>query len=89
MPEEVVVCKRMQRRRRMARNKREAKGPPASGGARLRASGKKAVLLGLTQDQYDDIFAAAKIDGRYATQFLTHYGLAAAKKILGKMSKIA
>lgn len=53
-----------------------------SGGARLIEAGKKAVLLGLTPEQHEKISAAAEADNRRVTQFLTHYGLKAAEKIL-------
>jgi len=56
----------------------------ASGGARLRAAGKRAVLLGLTPEQHTKIREAAEIDRRPVTQFLTFHGLAAAEKILKK-----
>lgn len=53
-----------------------------SGGARLALAGKRPVNLGLTPEQHDTIREAAEKDGRPITQFLTHHGLAAAKKIL-------
>jgi uncharacterized protein (DUF1778 family) len=57
-----------------------AKNKQMSGGARLRASGKRAVLLGLTPEQHAAIRAAAESEGRPVTQFLVFHGLAAAKK---------
>lgn len=56
----------------------------ASGGARLKASGRVPVLLGLLPDQAETIRAAAAADGRPVTQFLVHYGLETAKRILRK-----
>lgn len=56
----------------------------ASGGARLIASGRKPVLLGLTPEQYEKMGRAAEKIGLKLTQFLVFQGLAAAEKILGK-----
>lgn len=53
-----------------------------SGGARLVEAGKKPVLLGLTPEQHEKIAAAADHEHRRITQFITHYGLRAAEKIL-------
>lgn len=61
----------------------------ASGGKRLAAKGRKPVLLALTPEQHATLFAAAALDNRRATQFLIHYGLAAAGKILSKNGKDA
>lgn len=71
----------------MARKTKSAKSAkPASGGARLIASGRRPVLLGLTADQHATIETAAKAERRPVTQFLLHHGLAAAEKILGNLS---
>ena len=56
----------------------------ASGGSRLKASGRKPVLLGLTPSEHSKVRRAAKIERRPMTQFLLRYGLAAAEKILSK-----
>lgn len=61
----------------------------ASGGARLVASGKRPVLLGLAPDQHECIAEAAAATGRPVTQFLIFHGLMAAKKILEKSVKPA
>lgn len=58
--------------------------PQASGGARLIASGKRPVSLGLLPEQHEKLSAAAALDGRPLTQFLVFHGLKAAEKILGK-----
>lgn len=58
-----------------------------SGGARLTASGRKPILLGVTQAELDTIRQAAQIDRRPVTQFLILHGLAAAERILGKEAK--
>ena len=57
---------------------------PMSGGARIKASGKSPVLLGLPPEQKEMLQRAAELDGRPLTQFLIFHGLAAAKKILEK-----
>lgn len=59
---------------------------PLSGGARLIASGRHPVLLGLQPDQLAKIRSAASADNRPVTQFLIHYGIAAAEKIIAKMA---
>jgi uncharacterized protein (DUF1778 family) len=66
----------------MAKKKSTGKPKQASGGARLKAAGKVAVLLGLRPDQAATLRAAAEKDGRPLTQFLVFHGLAAAEKIL-------
>ena len=60
-----------------------------SGGGQLARSGKKPVLLGLTEEQHATLRDAAAADGRPMTQFLVFHGLAAAKKILEKIPKKA
>ena len=57
---------------------------PMSGGARIKASGKSPMLLGVLPEQKDILRKAAAIDGRPMTQFLLFHALAAAKKILEK-----
>jgi uncharacterized protein (DUF1778 family) len=68
----------------MAKKKPTGKKKQASGGARLTASGKVPVLLGLRPEQAEALRAAAEKDGRPLTQFLIFHGLAAAEKILKK-----
>ncbi len=63
--------------------KKQPKPKPASGGARLVASGKRAMLLGLSPEDRDLIERAAKADSRPMTQFVRLAAVAAAKKILG------
>ncbi len=71
----------------MARKKADLPKKQASGGARLKASGKHPVLVGFNDDQFALLREAAKADGRPMTQFLMFHGLAAAEKILKKLSK--
>lgn len=56
----------------------------ASGGARLKQSGKRPQLLGWSQADAEIIERAAQIEGRPMTQFVQHHALQAAKKILKK-----
>ncbi len=56
----------------------------ASGGARLAASGKKPITLGVTTEEHAELMEAAAQDRRPLTQFLLLHGLAAARKILSK-----
>jgi len=67
----------------MAMAKAKAK-KQTSGGARLIASGRHPVLLGLTPGQREIILRAAEIDGRPVTQFLIYHSLAAGRKIIEK-----
>lgn len=56
----------------------------ASGGARLVASGKIPMTLGLTTEERDLIRQAASAEGRHAmTEFVLHHALEAARKITG------
>ncbi len=63
----------------MASNKKKLK--QASGGARLVASGKRPVTLGLRAVDYDLLKLAAEKENRHLTQFLIYHGLKAAKKL--------
>ena len=59
-----------------------------SGGARLTASGKKPMLLGLTPEQHEEIRLASAAEGRPMAQYAVfHLGLAA-KKTLQKMRNV-
>ena len=58
-----------------------------SGGARLAASGKRPILLGVSAEQHDLLRAAADAESRYVTQFVLHHALAAARKNLAKIPK--
>lgn len=62
------------------------KKPPkqSSGGARLIASGKKPVSLGIWPDDHAVLTAAAQEERIPLTMFLIRSGLEAAKKILEK-----
>lgn len=60
---------------------------PLSGGARLKASGKRAMLIGWPKDGARKIEAAAKAEGRPMAQFVMHHALMAAEKILSESGK--
>jgi hypothetical protein len=51
-----------------------------SGGARLVASGKKPMLLGLTPEQHEEIRLAALSEERPMTQYVIHHVVAFARK---------
>ena len=55
-----------------------------SGGAQLKAAGKTGILLGLTAADIAALDAACAADGRTRANFLTHYGLVAARSVLEK-----
>lgn len=59
----------------------------SSSGSRMRKAGYKPVQLWLTEEQHQQIFAAAEGEGRKATQFLIFHGVKAAKTILRNLSK--
>ena len=46
-----------------------------SGGAKMKASGKKAILLGVTPEQFDKIKLAASLEMRPVTQFVMFYSV--------------
>ena len=70
----------------MARGKAAAAPKPLSGGARMKASGKHPVLLGLTTDEREFLRRAAELDGRPLTQLFMFHTFAAARKIIAKNS---
>lgn len=53
-----------------------------SGGAKLKASGRKAILLGVTPEQFDTFKLAASLEMRPVSQFVTFYALQAAEKVI-------
>ena len=55
-----------------------------SGGAKMKASGKKAILLGVTPEQFDKIKLAASLEMRPVTQFVTFYTVKAAEAVIAK-----
>jgi len=55
-----------------------------SGGAKLRAAGKKAVLLGLTAEQHGLVKQAAEIDMRSMAGFITWAAMTAAQDVVVK-----
>lgn len=67
--------------------KKKPTDKPKSGGARLVASGKKPILLGVTPEQYEKISTAAKADNRPITQYIIHHILKEAEKYFKNLSK--
>ena len=55
-----------------------------SGGAKMKAAGKKAILLGLTPEQFDKIKLAASLEMRPVSQFVAFHTLQAAEKVIAK-----
>lgn len=55
-----------------------------SGGAKLKASGRKAILLGVTPEQFDKIKLAASLEMRPVSQFVTFYAVKAADTVIAK-----
>jgi len=55
-----------------------------SGGARLKLSGKHPILLGVSEEHFQEFSAAAAIENRPVTQFVIHHALMAARKISRK-----
>lgn len=52
-----------------------------SGGAKLKAAGKRCVLLGLNPEVYEQIAKAAAKEMRKVTQFITFHSLRAAQSL--------
>lgn len=61
-------------------NKRKRK--PMSGGAKLKASGRKAIMLAVTPEQADKLKLAASLEMRPVSQFVTFYAIQAAEKVI-------
>ncbi|MCI0705768.1 MAG: DUF1778 domain-containing protein [Planctomycetia bacterium] len=55
-----------------------------SGGAKMKLAGKKAILLGITPEQFDKIKLAASLEMRPVTQFVTFYAVTAADAVIAK-----
>jgi uncharacterized protein (DUF1778 family) len=55
-----------------------------SGGAKMKASGKKPILLGVTPEQFDKIKLAASLEMRPVSQFVTFYAVKAAEAVIAK-----
>lgn len=55
-----------------------------SGGAKLKAAGRKPILLGVTQEQYDKLKLAASLEMRPVSQFVTFHALQAADKVIAQ-----
>jgi uncharacterized protein (DUF1778 family) len=55
-----------------------------SGGAKMKAAGKKAILLGVTLEQFDQIKLAASLEMRPVTQFVTFHAVKAAEVVIAK-----
>jgi len=62
----------------------EKKRKPLSGGAKLKASGRKAIMLAVTPEQFDTFKLAASLEMRPVSQFVTYYALQAAEKAIAK-----
>jgi uncharacterized protein (DUF1778 family) len=55
-----------------------------SGAAHLKAAGKTAILIGLSEDDIAIVDEACEIDGRSRANFVAHYSVLAAEKILAR-----
>jgi uncharacterized protein (DUF1778 family) len=53
-----------------------------SGGAKLKASGRKAILLGVAPGTYERLKEAAEIEMRPLAQFVAYYALVAAQQVI-------
>ncbi len=53
-----------------------------SGGAKLKASGRKAIMLGVTPAQFDNLKLAASLEMRPVSQFVTFYAVQAAETVI-------
>jgi uncharacterized protein (DUF1778 family) len=59
-----------------------------SGGAKLKAAGRKPLLLGVTAEQLGLIRQAAAIELRPVTQFVTFHVLRAAERIIASHARL-
>lgn len=76
----------------MSKDKNIGEGGPKkrrpSGGAHLRAAGKKPILVGATPEEIEVIDKAARLDKMPSRpSFLLRHGIEAAKKIIKKNEK--
>lgn len=55
-----------------------------SGGAKMKAAGKKAILLGVSPEQHAKLKQAATIELRPISQFVLFYAIQAADKSIAK-----
>ena len=53
-----------------------------SGGAKLKAYGRKAIMLGVTPEQFDKLKLAASLEMRPVSQFITFHAVQAADRII-------
>jgi uncharacterized protein (DUF1778 family) len=53
-----------------------------SGYAKLKASGKRAILLGVSQEEYRQLKAAAECERRSVAGFVTYYAVQTALEVL-------
>jgi uncharacterized protein (DUF1778 family) len=53
-----------------------------SGGAALKAAGKTGVLIGLDPEQLRAIDSACALEGRSRANFVAHYAVLAARKVI-------
>jgi uncharacterized protein (DUF1778 family) len=61
----------------------EKKKPkPPSGAAKLKASGRKAIMLAVTPEQFDRLKLAASLEMRPVSQFVTFYAVQAADRVI-------
>jgi uncharacterized protein (DUF1778 family) len=60
----------------------EKKVKQKSGGAKLKAAGKKAILLGVTHEQWEQLKHAAMMELRPVTQFVVYHALRKALDLL-------
>ena len=55
---------------------------PLSGGAKLKAAGRRAVMLGLSPDVHAVLSQAAAIEMRPLSQFIIFYAIGAANEVI-------
>jgi uncharacterized protein (DUF1778 family) len=53
-----------------------------SGGAKMKAAGRKAIMLGVSPEQYDKLKLAASLEMRPVSQFVTFYALQGAENVI-------
>jgi hypothetical protein len=58
------------------------KKKPMSGAAKMKAAGRKAIMLGVPPDQFDKLKLAASLEMRPVSQFVMFHAVQAAEKII-------
>lgn len=60
-----------------------------SGAQKLKASGRRAIMIAVTQEIYGELVTAAKLEGRTLSGYIRHHSIKAAQAGLLPLKKLA